>query len=269
MEFLHLFFSTVTFRPYVFLFLFVYVIAATKHLGFLKSLIFLVLGYWVAWGSEFSSVHTGFPYGLYRYINTTAQKELWVMGVPFMDSLSYVFLSYASFATARVMLGCFCRNRKGSLVFIRQRRFPVIFVMFGSFLFTFLDVIIDPIALRGDRWFLGKIYEYPHGGAYFGVPISNFVGWFAVGVVLVGILTLLDTDDIVEVKGVGKIVSLFLGPALYMGILSFNLVITAIVAERLLLIVDMLLLTVFLLLMILWVWNKHSIREEFFRCDRF
>ncbi|MDH5698334.1 MAG: hypothetical protein OEZ41_00025 [Nitrospirota bacterium] len=28
-------------------------------------------------------------------------------------------------------------------------------------LFTFLDVVIDPVALQGERWFLGKIYGYP------------------------------------------------------------------------------------------------------------
>ena len=30
----------------------------------------------------------------------------------------------------------------------------------------------------GDRWFLGRMYYYPEGGIYFGVPLSNFVGWF-------------------------------------------------------------------------------------------
>ncbi len=28
-------------------------------------------------------------------------------------------------------------------------------------LFTFSDVVIDPVALQGEQWFLGKIYDYP------------------------------------------------------------------------------------------------------------
>jgi putative membrane protein len=36
--------------------------------------------------------------------------------------------------------------------------------------FTFSDVIIDPVALQGERWFLGKIYGYPHEVIYFGIP---------------------------------------------------------------------------------------------------
>ena len=44
-----------------------------------------------------------------------------------------------------------------------------------------LDVVIDPLAVRGDRWFLGRIFYYPEPGWYFGVPIANFVGWVVVG----------------------------------------------------------------------------------------
>jgi putative membrane protein len=49
-----------------------------------------------------------------------------------------------------------------------------------------LDVVIDPLAVRGDRWFLGRIFFYPDGGIYFGVPLSNFAGWVVVGTLGVG-----------------------------------------------------------------------------------
>ena len=41
-------------------------------------------------------------------------------------------------------------------------------------LFVFIDGIIDPVALRGDCWGLGKTYGYAEPGIYFGVPLSNF-----------------------------------------------------------------------------------------------
>src|SRR5438445_13656511 len=53
--------------------------------------------------------------------------------------------------------------------------------------FVLLDVVIDPVALRGDRWFLGKIYYYPEPGVHFGVPIANYIGWGVVGFVAVGL----------------------------------------------------------------------------------
>ena len=49
-----------------------------------------------------------------------------------------------------------------------------------------LDVVIDPVAVRGDRRFLGHIFFYPEGGAYFGVPVFNFAGWTVVGMVGIG-----------------------------------------------------------------------------------
>jgi putative membrane protein len=48
-------------------------------------------------------------------------------------------------------------------------------------LMLWLDVVIDPLAVRGDRWFLGRIFYYPEPGWYFGVPVANFVGWVVVG----------------------------------------------------------------------------------------
>ena len=48
-------------------------------------------------------------------------------------------------------------------------------------LFMLIDVVIDPVALRGDRWFLGQIYGYPDPGVYFGVPPPTSPGgsWWA------------------------------------------------------------------------------------------
>lgn len=48
-----------------------------------------------------------------------------------------------------------------------------------------LDIIIDPLTVLGDRWFLGRVYYYPHGGPYFGVPLTNFAGWFLVPCVVI------------------------------------------------------------------------------------
>jgi len=51
----------------------------------------------------------------------------------------------------------------------------------GGLVMMLLDVVIDPVALQGEKWFLGRIYEYPYRGFYFGVTAANFAGWFFVG----------------------------------------------------------------------------------------
>jgi uncharacterized membrane protein len=181
MELLHLVWGTLILRPYVFIFLACYLALATLHLGLGRTLAFLVSGYLVAWTMEFSSIHTGFPFGLYIYIPATADRELWVAGVPLMDSLSYVFLAYASFTMALLALGR--GSGQGGRYHPEDEKslwnsWRV--TILGATLTTTLDIIIDPVALRGYRWFLGQIYGYPEYGVYFGVPLSNFAGWFLV-----------------------------------------------------------------------------------------
>ncbi|MFN0110937.1 MAG: hypothetical protein ACKVZH_18915 [Blastocatellia bacterium] len=66
-----------------------------------------MLAFCVAFLCEWSSAVAaiGFPFGLYYYINRTSDKELWISGVPVMDSLSFTFLSYVSWELATTLLG--------------------------------------------------------------------------------------------------------------------------------------------------------------------
>jgi putative membrane protein len=164
-DFFTLLWGSVVYRPYVYGFLIAYLFFSIYQLGWRKSFSFLVAMYFLAFLAEYSSTRNGFPFGIYTYIDTTRTRELWVSNVPFWDSLSFVFLSYFSFLIAAWMRG------------IRATETPLI----GGLLMMLLDVVIDPVALRGEHWFLGKMYFYPDGGIYFGVTIANFIGWFLVG----------------------------------------------------------------------------------------
>ena len=246
-EFLGLLGKTIVLRPYVFAFLAVYLAAGWKHLGWKKTLAYIPAGYALAWFSEFSSIHWGFPYGDYYYINNTAGRELWVFGVPFMDSLSYVFLSYCSYSLAAFLMSP-VGLRSGNLITLetsRVRRSPSTLFL-GAFLFVLLDVIIDPVALQGSKWFLGLIYGYRHEGFYFGIPMSNFGGWLLVGVVLTAALQALERLAPREVRppfpeGPSSWLRL-LGPALYFSVLLFNIAVTFCIGAILLGLVDVLLL---------------------------
>ena len=55
-----------------------------------------------------------------------------------------------------------------------------------------IDLVVDPLSVRGERWFLGKIFWYDPPGPHFGVPISNYLGWFFVAAVTVAIFQMLD-----------------------------------------------------------------------------
>src|SRR6202035_281077 len=97
---MHLLIATVELRPYVFIFLAAFLFISIVNFGVCTTLLFTVLTYGVSLACEWSSVHNGFPFGLYHYIDATRGREIWIVGVPFMDSLSFTFLSFASYTVA-------------------------------------------------------------------------------------------------------------------------------------------------------------------------
>ncbi len=174
-------------RPYVFAFLFLHLVGASALLGWRRTTAFTLISWGVALGAEHSSIRTGIPFGWYFYLPRTADRELWIAGVPFFDSLSFSFLLVASYGLAWLLLAGgrpFGRlsaaagaDQPGAVP--RPRR--LCHLVLTTLLFVLIDLVIDPVALRGDRWFLGQIYGYPEPGVYFGVPLANFLGWAAVG----------------------------------------------------------------------------------------
>jgi uncharacterized membrane protein len=231
--------DTIILRPYVFAFLAVYLAGCSLHLGVKRALLFGIAGYVIAWLSEFSSIHNGFPYGHYYYLDGTRGKEIWVLGVPLMDSISYVFLAYASYSLALFVSSPLRRSRWMLYAFETKKiRHSIQVRILGALLFVYLDIIIDPVALRGDRWFLGRIYSYPEQGVYFGVPLSNFLGWFAVGFSMIYVLQRI--DRYLQRKGATDLIGyqypwrFLIGPVLYFGVLVFNLSVTFFIREHML-----------------------------------
>ena len=100
METISLLFGTILLRPYVFIFLILYLLLATSQIGWRRTLVWTITGYCLAFLAEYSSIHWGIPFGDYYYIDHTRDRELWVAGVPFMDSLSFTFLTYTGYSCA-------------------------------------------------------------------------------------------------------------------------------------------------------------------------
>ncbi len=230
--------STVAFRPYVFVFLAVYLTAALFKLGPRKTLLFTLSAWFLAYLSEFSSIRNGIPFGPYSYIPSTAGRELWVWGVPFMDSLSFTFLVYASWGMARVFLSpstgkglSFTLKESDSARRKGPHRFSWDVMLLGALFVLMIDVVIDPLALRGDRWFLGRIYRYPVPGVYFGVTLANFAGWFVVGLATLTAWRMIDK----RMKGLFVMAGMptldLWAPALYYMVLVFNLFMTFYIGE--------------------------------------
>lgn len=210
--------GTVALRPYVFAFFLLFLFAAVAELGWRRAAALTGLAFGLAFAAEFSSTRTGIPFGLYHYTQATRGQELFLANVPLMDSLSFTFLAYGSLGLARLLLAS---ARPGPLVAV------------SGLLFMLLDVVIDPLAVRGDRWFLGQIFSYPEGGPYFGVPLSNFAGWLLLGWAIVGAYLALaprlgGAPPAWAARLPGRVLY---APALYYLVLVFNLAVTWAIEE--------------------------------------
>lgn len=178
LEFLRLLAGTVIYRPYVYAFFACFLVFAVHHLGVRRTVFFTVQTYIITFLCEYSATRNGFPFGPYTYYDATRTRELWISNIPFWDSLSFVFLSYFSFVMAAALLTPRrLRQSTGDWPAFFSPVTPII----GGIIMMLLDVVIDPLTLQGEKWFLGKIYDYPFDGFYFGVTAANFGGWFFVG----------------------------------------------------------------------------------------
>lgn len=221
--------STIALRPYVFAFLASFLFISIINFGVRTTLLFAILTYGVAWACEWSSARNGFPFGLYHYIQATRGQEIWVAGVPFFDSLSFTFLGFASYTVALLLSApTLFEQWNVRLLDTWAIRGSWRVTLLASLLMVMVDWVVDPLSVRGSRWFLGKIFWYDSPGPYFGVPITNYLGWFFVAVVTIRIFQLLDYRIN---QGGRKPIGMrpnfpsraLLGPMLYLGIVCFGI----------------------------------------------
>ncbi|MDD1775138.1 MAG: carotenoid biosynthesis protein [Methanobacterium sp.] len=124
--------------------------------------LFFLITFAVSYFFENLSIQTGFPFGFYHYSST-----LGVLTVPLIIVFAYFAVGYLSWMLAHVLTGQYTQKLEGKQIFI----VPLI----ASFLMVMWDLTMDPVSSTIDGLW---VWQTP--GVYFGVPISNFVGWFLV-----------------------------------------------------------------------------------------
>src|SRR5262245_50867978 len=176
MDVVVLFFKTILLRPFVFIFLAGLLLAAIQLIGWPRTWRLWLISWLTAFVCELSSTRTGIPFGWYHYTGSTVGQELYLSNVPFMDSISFSFLLYAAYCMALCLLLPRDATRSNSrlqplrLDLSARTSQPVL--VLSALFFVGIDMVIDPLALRGDRWFLGQIYYYAEPGLHFGVPVT-------------------------------------------------------------------------------------------------
>lgn len=117
----------------------------------------------VSFTFEALGVATGLVFGDYYYPDGPLGPL--VLGVPPLIQLQYFAMGYASLQVARAVSGTLRAPARGWTLLGAS--------VMGAFAMTALDLASDPMQSTQ----LGD-WIWRDGGAYFGVPIHNFIGWF-------------------------------------------------------------------------------------------
>src|ERR1700726_4857577 len=130
--------------------------------GWRGILFFLVVCLGVSNAFENLSILTGFPFGWYHYSDAMGPK---LFLVPLLIGPGYFGVGYLSWTLARAILGDDDTRLAGLLSFAP----PAI----ASFIMVSWDLTIDPMMST-----ITGSWVWHYGGSYFGVPVSNFLGWY-------------------------------------------------------------------------------------------
>lgn len=137
-------------------------IHGTQRLGWRKFGMIFAITCVVSWAYESLSIATGFPFGHYVYSAELGPK---LGTVPLMIMPDYFGVCYLAWVLAHVLLDKFDRQIDSRSMFA----IPVI----AAFIMAMWDMSIDPASSTVKHEWIWR-----DGGGYFGVPFSNFLGWF-------------------------------------------------------------------------------------------
>jgi uncharacterized membrane protein len=179
-------YGTVVGRWYVMLLGAVFLWRSSRHLGWRKTLLYMVVAVGVGALAENGSVHFGFPYTSYVFDPRLRSKEIFVGSVPLMVPLSYAFMGYFGFASGRLLASGPWRTRG---------RRPWHEYLLGLILTVWALWIFDPVSRLGSRWFLGDLFHYRGHGFWFGLPLGSQAGFTLTAAVLLGLLTWMAKDE--------------------------------------------------------------------------
>ena len=170
------------------------VVALFRYLGRRRAAFSLLALSAFGYAVETLGVATGFPYGTFYYGDALGYRFAGL--VPYLLPVSYVPLVLgavaASWGTPRRSLHALA----------------------AALLLVLMDGVLDPGAVSLGFW------VWPEGGAYYGVPSSNYAGWLLSGLLAVTIL--LTTGRWLDAPPPGLLDSSIIALAFWVGVVALS-----------------------------------------------
>jgi uncharacterized membrane protein len=107
-------------------------------------------------------VATGFPFGSYFYTDALGPKLFYV---PLLIGPAYLGVGYMAWVLGTILVGD-----------VKRGAFPLSTIaapFIAAFIMVLWDLSLDPTASTVQKWWI-----WERGGGFFGVPLSNYLGWF-------------------------------------------------------------------------------------------
>jgi bisanhydrobacterioruberin hydratase len=176
-------------------------VALFRYLGPRRAALSLLALSAFGYAIEAIGVVTGLPYGTFYYGDALGQRFLGL--VPYLLPISYAPLVIGAVAAS-------WNESSGP-----NRR--IFFIFRSALLLVLMDGVLDPGAA-----FLG-FWIWPGGGAYYGVPLSNYAGWLLSGALAAALLLTIGRWRTAPLPGLldGAILAL----AFWTGVAAFSVLI--------------------------------------------
>ena len=147
--------------------------------GWLNIITFVIISFFIGVIIEIIGTKTGLIFGGKYEFNLKLSPGPSISGIPLIIPLSWSGLTYMILNYCELVLG-------GSFYSLSNQN--IILLLLPSILMVLLDLILDPIAVDEKRW------SWKKSGAYYGVPLLNFVGWLSTTFLILFIFQLFQSD---------------------------------------------------------------------------
>ncbi len=136
---------------------------AALFYGWKDALVLLAICLAITFAVENIGAATGFPFGHYHF--EVGSDLIHVGAIPVIVGPLWFGMGYISWIVAGTLLGGVDRRLNGT---IARVALPVV----AAFVMTQWDVVMDPPEAT-----ISKAWIWHDGGAHFGIPLSNYLGW--------------------------------------------------------------------------------------------